>query len=163
MPRSDKGKRAELIEREGVIVDYKKQGLSFVEIGTILGLSHTQVSRDYNRYLERMGKRNERKGKRLFADLTLKLESLLEDQYKIAMTTHDDKAVSRVKELADQLLKMYGQYPTVGTGTGTVNNTYVLNWGNSTPAHPPALPDGNTVDSAPIEVTRDSRVNEDSA
>jgi hypothetical protein len=158
----DNGQKLIIAERRNKVADMRLRGFSFEAIGQALGVSHVTAYKDYKALIAQQTKHHPVKAERLKREITNELTALKDQLFALAIVRDDsgkiigadDKVIGRYVQVIDKLSALHGLQPQA-VSSGTVNNTYVLNWGNGTPAQSPALPDGNTVDSAPIEVARD--------
>lgn len=166
----DNGQKLMIAERRNKVAELRLKGFSFEAIGDSVGVSAATAYQDYKALIAQQTKQHPVQAERLKREITNELTALKDQLFALAIVRDDsgkiigadDKVIGRYVQIVDKLSALHGLQPQA-VSSGTVNNTYVLNWGNGTPTQSPALPDGQTVDSAPIEVTRDSRVNEDSA
>lgn len=165
----DNGQALLIAERRTKVADLRLKGWTFEQIGESLGVTAVTAYRDYKALIAVQTKKHPVQAERLKREITNELTALKDQLFALAITRDesgnvigaDDKVIGRYVQIVDKLSALHGLQPQ-SVSNGTVNNTYVLNWGNGTPAHPPALPDGNTVDSAPIEVARDRSASADS-
>jgi hypothetical protein len=165
----DNGQALVIAERRTKVADLRLKGWTFEQIGDSLGVTAATAYRDYKALIAQQTKRHPIQAERLKREITNELTALKDQLFALAITRDesgnvigaDDKVIGRYVQIVDKLSALHGLQPQA-VSNGTVNNTYVLNWGNGTPAQSPALPDGNTVDSAPIEITWDRSAQGDS-